>query len=175
MHGLEIVFWLPVRPLASFFLPGGVSCGGLLLFQWLRRWRPICDACGGRCLAGISETEARSLGAVAVAKPLDGCGWLGMVMMMVMLIWVMLFTGYMIVCGIGIWICDESCANYSTGNARTCLQCGLQDAGIKMLVCTHGHEHGAWTIQQPVQAKMMCLFDMDVSVRDTGEDRRLQL
>ena len=36
----------------------------------------------------------------------------------------------------------------------------------------HGHEHGAWTFN--LQAKMMCLFDMDVSVRDTGEDRRLQ-
>jgi hypothetical protein len=35
-------------------------------------------------------------------------------------------------------------------------------------------EHGAWTFNL-LQAKMMCLLDMDVSVRDTGEDRRLLL
>jgi hypothetical protein len=49
--------------------------------------RVVADCVGGgrfatlaRCLAGISETEARSLGALAVAKPLDGCGWLGVMM-----------------------------------------------------------------------------------------------
>jgi len=63
VHGLEIGLISPIRPLASH---------GLLLL--LRRWRPIRDACGGRCLAGISETEARSLGgAVAVAKAV---GWM---------------------------------------------------------------------------------------------------
>jgi hypothetical protein len=55
-----------------------------------------CDYCvgGGRfatlagCLAGISETEARSLGggAVAVLKSrCEGCGWLGMMMMLIFL------------------------------------------------------------------------------------------
>jgi hypothetical protein len=33
--------------------------------------------------------------------------------------------------------------------------------------------HGAWTFTTSKQ-KMMCLLDMDVFVRDTGEDRRLQ-
>jgi hypothetical protein len=89
----------------------------------------------------------------------------------------LLFLGYMIVCGIAIraWM-REPCP--STGKRRTCLQCGLRESGIKMLVWTHGHErtgeHGAWTFNL-LQAKMMCLLDMDVSVRDTGEDRRLLL
>jgi hypothetical protein len=84
--GLRLCFFTFASSTARFLL----STGGCFS---LRTVVPICDACGGRCLAGISETEARSLGAVAVAKPLDGCGWLGMVMMMVMLIWVLFIYG----------------------------------------------------------------------------------
>jgi hypothetical protein len=71
--GLRLDFYFTNSTARFFFSFAGVVSHGLLLWL-LRRWRPICDACGGRCLAGISETEARSLGgAVAVAKAV---GWM---------------------------------------------------------------------------------------------------
>jgi hypothetical protein len=94
---------------------------------------------------------------------------------------VLLFTGYM-TCymdmGMMRALCRVPTCTYLLGskNEHVCsVACRIPVS--KMPVWTHGHEHGgAWTfIELRSKLKMMCLFDMDVSVRDTGEDRRLQL